>query len=140
MGPWWMYMLVFLFGYFTHKTFYFLRSLKLSIGLIRISQLFSLAILAKSMEHFYYAHTLRMRRMRENGDSEKEINLQRKTFNTELLELKEKAVQEILDLHPAFYDPIIDFDNWNSAMKYLNSNKQYMLDILSKDTDDKETT
>ena len=133
-------MLVFLFGYFTHKTFYFLRSLKLSIGLIRISQLFSLAILAKSMEHFYYAHTLRMRRMRENGDSEKEINLQRKTFNTELLELKEKAVQEILDLHPAFYDPIIDFDNWNSAMKYLNSNKQYMLDILSKDTDDKETT
>ena len=93
MGPWWMYLLVFLFGYFTHKTFYFLRSLKLRIGLIRVSQLFSLAILAKSMEHFYYAHTLRMRRMRENGDSDKDINLQRRAFNAELSELKEKAVQ-----------------------------------------------
>jgi len=140
MGPWWIYALVFFFGYFTHKTFYFLRSLKLSIGLIRLSQLFSLAILAKSMEHFYYAHTLRMRQMRENGDSEKTMKLQRRVFNTELNDFKEKAVQEILDLHPAFYAPIIDFDNWNSAMKHLNSNKDFMLQILSKDKNDKKTS
>ena len=138
MGPWWMYILVFIFGYMTHKTFYFFRSLKISIGLIRLAQLFSLAVLAKSMEHFRYAHTLRMRTMRENGDSEKEINLQRRSFNAELSELKEKAVQEILDLHPTFYQPIVDFNNWNSAMKHLNNNKDFMLEILSKDKNDKK--
>ena len=50
MEYWWLYLLVFMFGYMTHKTFYFFRSVKISIGLIRVSQLVSLGVLAKSIE------------------------------------------------------------------------------------------
>lgn len=73
MGPWWLYLLVFIFGYLTHKTFYFFRSMRTSIGLIRISQLVSLNIMARSMEHYYYAHTAKIRQLTESGEDQETI-------------------------------------------------------------------
>jgi hypothetical protein len=136
MGSWWLYLLVFIFGYVTHKTFYFFRSAKISIGLIRVSQLISLAVLAKSMENFYYSHTARLRHMREYDGNESDIKDLRRSFNSEISSYKEKAIKEILDLHPNFYSPLVDFDNWNSAMKHLEENKQFVLNILNQDEND----
>ena len=140
MGPWWLYIIVFVFGYLTHKTFYFFRSLKISIGLIRVSQLVSLAVLAKSMENFYYSHTSRLRQMKEQDETQNEIKDTRRSFNMEITNYKEKAIKEILDLHPDFYNPIIEFDNWKSAMKYLEDNKQFVLKLLNQDKNDKKTS
>jgi len=140
MGPWWLYLLIFIFGYLTHKTFYFFRSAKISIGLIRVSQLISLLVLAKSMENFYYSHTARMRQMAENDESKKNIKDTRRSFNLEISNYKERAIKEMLDLHPSAYAPIVEFDNWNSAMKYLEDNKEYVLKILTQDKDDQETS
>jgi len=136
MGPWWLYLLIFIFGYLTHKTFYFFRSAKISIGLIRVSQLISLMVLAKSMENFYYSHTDRLRRMRENDEGEKDIKEVRRSFNMEISNYKERTIKEVLDLHPNFYSPIVNFDNWNSAMKYLEDNKEYVLKLLTPDKND----
>lgn len=140
MGPWWLYILVFIFGYLTHKTFYFFRSVRISIGLVRVSQLISLAVLARSMENFYHSHTARVRQMRENKEQEKDIRDLRRSFNDEISTYKEKAIKEILDLHPGFYAPIVDFDNWKSGMKYLDDNKEFVLALLNKDKDDKKTS
>ena len=140
MGPWWMYVLVFLFGYYTHKTFYFFRSLKISIGLIRVSQLVSLAVLAKYLENIYYTQTTRLRQMREENKSEKDIRDLRRTFNNEVRAYKEKVVNEIIDLHPSFYDPLVDFDDWKSAMKYLEDNRERLNFFLQLETNDKKTS
>lgn len=140
MGPWWIYVLVFIFGYMTHKTFYFFRSLKISIGLIRVSQLVSLAVLSKSMENFYYSHTSLVRQMREQGKDDKTIKKTRRAFNMEISNFKEKSIQQILDLHPDFYNPIVDFDNWKSAMKYLEDNQHFVLQLLNQEKDDKKTS
>ena len=136
MGPWWLYLLVFMFGYLTHKTFYFLRSVRISIGLIRVSQLISLAVLAKSMENFYHSHTARLRQMKENDQSDKDVKDVRRSFNVEIASYKDKAIKEMLDLHPKFYNPIIDFDSWSSGMKYLDDNKQFVLQLLKQDKND----
>jgi hypothetical protein len=140
MGLWWLYLLVFIFGYLTHKTFYFLRSVKISIGLIRVSQLVSLAVLAKSMENFYYSHTSRLRQMKEQDETQNDIKDTRRSFNMEITNYKEKAIKEMLDLHPNFYNPIIEFDNWKTAMKYLEDNKQFVLKLLNQDKNDKKTS
>ena len=78
--------------------------------------------------------------MRENNDSDKNIKDARRAFNLELSDYKSKAIQEILDLHPQFYNPLIDFDDWNSAMAYLESNRNYVLQLLNKDKNDKKTS
>jgi len=140
MGPWWLYLLVFAFGYLTHKTFFFFRSVKTSIGLIRVSQLISLAILAKSLENFYYSHTARLRQMRDDAESDKDIKDLRRSFNVEISNYKERSIKEMLELHPRAYAPIIDFDNWKSAMKYLEENNHYVLQLLNQDKNDKENS
>ncbi len=136
MGPWWLYLLVFTFGYLTQKTFYFLRSVKVSISLIRVSQLISLAVLAKSMENFYHSHTARMRQMKESNQSDKDVREERRSFNVKIALYKDKAIKEMLDLHPKFYNPIIDFDSWSSGMKYLDDNKKFVLQLLKQDKND----
>jgi hypothetical protein len=136
MGYWWLYLLVFIFGYMTHKTFYFFRSVKISIGLIRVSQLVSLGVLAKSMENFYYARTIRLREMQEMGKSDKDIRDFKRSFSLEVANYKNKAIKGMLDLHPKFYDPLVDFDNWNSAMKYLEDNKHFVQQLLSQTKND----
>ena len=140
MEHWWLYLLVFVFGYLTHKTFYFFRSVKISIGLIRVSQLISLAVLSKSMENFYYSHTARLRHMRENGYDDESIKDARRSFNIEINNFKEKAVEEMLDLHPNFYSAIIEFDNWKSAMTFLEKNRHFVLQLLNQDKNDKKTS
>ena len=136
MEHWWLYLLVFVFGYMTHKTFYFFRSVKISIGLIRVSQLVSLGVLAKSMENFYYARTVRLREMHETGISDKDIRDFKRSFNVEVAHYKDRAIKGMLDLHPKFYEPIVDFDNWNTAMKYLEDNKHFVQQLLTQDNND----
>ncbi len=58
----------------------------------------------------------------------------------EISNYRNKAIEEMLNLHPKFYNPIVDFDNWKSAMEYLENNKQYVLQLLNQDTDDKKTS
>ena len=130
MGPWWMYVLVFIFGYMTHKTFYFFRSVKISIGLIRVAQLVSLGLLTKSIENLYQSHTLKLRQLRATGATDKELNTVRRSFNDEIKEYKSKAIDELLKLHPSFYESIIDFDDWNSGMKYLENNREFMINFF----------
>tara|TARA_R110002020_G_scaffold62584_1_gene167265 strand:- start:560 stop:784 length:225 start_codon:yes stop_codon:yes gene_type:complete len=74
--------------------------------------------------------------MREHDEGEKNIKDLRRSFNFEISNYKEKAIKEMLDLHPTFYSPIVDFDNWNSAMRYLEDNRQFVLNILSQDKND----
>jgi len=129
-------LLVFVFGYLTHKTFYFVRSSRISIGLIRMSQLISLGILARSMENFYYAHTARLRQLKENNESATIIKDTRRSFNMEISTYKEKAIKEMIESHPKFYAPIINFTDWKSAMKYLEAHRSVVTHLLDARTDD----
>tara|TARA_B100000686_G_C16675819_1_gene909068 strand:- start:344 stop:766 length:423 start_codon:yes stop_codon:yes gene_type:complete len=138
MDPIWLYVLTFVFGYYTHKAFYFFRSMRLSIGLIKVSQLVSLAVLARSMENFYYSHTTRLRHMRDVGSSEGDLKDARRSFNVELTTYKEKVIGEIIALHPRFYHSVVPFDNWRSAMKHLEENKEFVLQMLDSEKNDKK--
>tara|TARA_Y100001936_G_C15574816_1_gene409010 strand:- start:9 stop:245 length:237 start_codon:yes stop_codon:yes gene_type:complete len=78
--------------------------------------------------------------MREHDESEKAIREVRRSFNAEIKSYKERTIKEMLDLHPKFYDPIINFDNWKSGMSYLEENKVFVLNLLSQDKNDKENS
>ena len=82
---WVFYFLLFFFGYMTARTFYFVKASRLSITLIRISQIVALGMLAKSMEHFQYSKTYRLNAMALNGETEH--NMQ--AFEYQINELNE---------------------------------------------------
>ena len=133
MGPWWLYLLVFIFGYLTHKTFYFFRSMRTSIGLIRISQLVSLNIMARSMEHYYYAHTAKIRQLTESGEDQETIRQSRRVFSKEMSSLKEKYIKQLVEMHPRFFTPTVNLTNWKSAMKHLDDHRNVVDFLLDEE-------
>ena len=64
MDPWWMYALVFLFGYATCRTFYFIRASRLSLSLLVYSQVIYLSSMVKILESLlhtkYFVAALRV--------------------------------------------------------------------------------
>jgi len=127
---WWLQLLLFVFGYVTCSTFYFLKSTRASITILKTTQLVSLYILTRSLEHFAFGKETRLHHMRRAEESEHNINAFMRLYNKEVEDYKRKAVQQIVDAHPKFFQQVLEFDDWESAMELLNKNKPEMYAFL----------
>jgi len=130
---WIQFILVFIFGYVTCKTFYFLNATRTSINIIKTAQLLSLAILAKSMEHFAYARTFKVLIMKESGISEQNIESFIIRTDDEIISYKRRAVKYIIDAHSRFFKELLEFHDWKSAMDILDSNSHAVQSLFIKD-------
>ena len=133
---WLLYILVFLFGYITCKTFYFLSATRTSINVMRIAQLISLLIFSKSLEHFAYAKNTRLHIMKQNDESDHNINAFIKTFDQEVDAFKFKGIKAIVNYHSSHFKDLLEFDDWKTAMKYLDDNKEIVFKFLLEDHND----
>jgi len=133
---WLMYILVFIFGYITCKTFYFLSATRTSINLIRITQLLSLLIYSKSLEHFAYAKSVRLQTMKQNDESEHNINAFINSFDQEVSAFKFKGIKIIMKYHASHFKDLLKFDDWSSAMNYLDDNKEIVFKFLLEEHND----
>ncbi len=131
-----LYFLVFVLGYTTCKLFYFLIGTRKSIQIVRLSQLVGLSIIARSLENFSHSKYYAMCTMKENGESDHNIDAFKYLHNEELDRYKRKSVEEIVSVHGKIFDQVLDFDDWDSAMKYLETNKKEFIDIMYRSRDD----
>lgn len=118
---WWLYLLVFAFGYLTCKTFYFFSSVRLSLVLLKLSHSLSLYIIVRGVESLEYAKNVRVIEMKEIGESDRNIEAFVLNFEHEVKLYKDKAIREIVTMHPKIFQDVIDYDDWPSAMLFLNS-------------------
>jgi hypothetical protein len=118
---WWLYLLTFVFGYYTCKTFYFIREMRTGVVLLKLSHALSLFFAARGMENLQYAKSLRVIEMSKTNESKHNIDAFKINFDKEIEQYKRKAVRDILEHHPRFYKDIVEFHDWDSAMIYLNT-------------------
>ena len=133
---WVLNVALFIFGYFTCKTFYFLSASRTSINMLRGAQLTCLLMLARSIEHFSYSRALRLHHMKTSETSEHNIQAFTYRFEEELVHYKKKSIEEIINAHPGVFQQFIEFDNWPSGMKYLEENKDLLELIHLRSTND----
>ena len=133
---WILFTLTFIFGYITCKVLYFLKATRLSFHLIRASQLISVALLVKAMEDFYYAKIYRMEKMVESDASEHNVKAFSYQMEEEVVHFKDKSIRGLIALHPEFFASLIEFDDWQSAMKFLESHKELVATFLTRSTND----
>jgi len=119
-----LYFLMFAFGYMSCRTFYFLRSTRTSIKLVKAAQLIGLGILARSMENFHYAGTYRIQQLNQGGFSDNKIKSFKIRFEDELSSYKDRSIREIINNHEGVFKGMVDFKDWNSAMLYLETNRR----------------
>ena len=136
MAHWWMYILMFVFGYVTHKTFYFLRSTRLTVMLVKMSHVIYLSSLIKSLEHLSYARELMLEYLIRTERSATQISTFEMSFNEDVKLFKTKAINTLIHAHPQFFKSMLEFDDWSSAMKYLQTNKEAAIAFWGDNRDD----
>ena len=128
MEAWWLYLLTFIFGYVTCRTFYFLRANRISLSLIKMSHVIYLSSAVKAIETLSNA-----RYVCKMNDIEPYQSLG--TFDSEINLLKDRSIAYLLQLHPKFYRDTLKFDDWESSMRYLNSHKDTVFKLWNKKND-----
>ena len=131
-----LYFLIFVLGYTTCKLFYFMIGTRKSIQVVRLAQLVGLSIIARSLENFSHSKYYAMCVMKESGESDHNIDAFKCLHTEELDRYKRKAIAEMINVHGKIFDQVIDFDDWKSAMKYLETNKQEFIDLMYGSKDD----
>ena len=103
-----------------------------SIQIVRLSQLVGLSVISRSLENFRYSESYAVSNMEENGESDRNIAAFKCLHSEELDRHKKKAIEEIIRVHGKIFDQIVDFDDWVSAMKHLETNKREFVNFMER--------
>ncbi len=133
MSPWWMHVLIFVFGYVTCRTFYFVRASRISLKILIYSQIIYLSIMVRIVEKL-----LEMKRFSNNiQKSVKEMapacNDINKKVDNEISILKDNSINYLINMHPKFYRDSLKFKDWDSSMQFLGNNKQEAFNFWKHD-------
>ena len=117
---WWLYLLVFVFGYITCKTFYFLREVRLGLVMLKLSHCLSLYTIVRGVESIEYTKSTCLHELRRSEETQRNIDAYQLNIDAEIKLYKDKSIREIINMHPKFYRDLIEYDDWDSAMLFLN--------------------
>ncbi len=128
-----LHLLTFLFGYVTCRTFYFVKSSRISVRLLKVMHVVSLGILVKCIEEYSYAESQKLLALLKCGVTEQDEVYKKivREHEQDLELFKMRSIAIIHALHPDYFKPTIEFDDWDSAMKYLRDNKNIAQTFLS---------
>jgi hypothetical protein len=127
-----LYSLVFIFGYVTCKTFYFLRANRISLSLIKLSHIVHLSNTIKCVENLTYTRERLREYYLKMDKSSVEISAIEMKFNNDIENLKHNSIKYMLKMHPKFYRETLKFDDWESSMEFLTENKELVFDFWRK--------
>ena len=119
-----LYFSVFIFGYVTCKTFYFLRSAKLSLRTIRVSHLIYLSAMMKVVENLSASRELMLEYLLRTEQSANTITSFTMTYDKNVEHIKENSIKVLIETHPVFFKEYVEFEDWESSMEYLVKHKQ----------------
>ena len=119
-----LYFLIFIFGYVTCKTFYFMRSAKLSLRTIRVSHLIYLSAMMKVVENLSASRELMLEYLLRTEQSANTITSFTMTYDKNVEHIKENSIKVLIETHPVFFKEYVEFEDWESSMEYLVKHKQ----------------
>ena len=117
---WLLYLLVFVFGFVTCQVFYFLKSTRISIMLLKESQRCALKMALFAIEHHTQSQKLRVYAMRKAGDSNQNILDFLARSEGTINKMKTEFVGQIITSHGKVFKEIVEFKDWERAMTFYN--------------------
>lgn len=124
--------LMYVFGYITCKTFYYLNSSRLSVMLIQTANVFSLFLLARALENYEVSRSLCLKDLKQKNLSKENFKVYETNLQTEIDNFKNKSIASLVDLHQGIFENVIDHDDWESGMIYLEQNRDLIINAYSK--------
>lgn len=124
MDPWWMYTLVFIFGHITCRTFYFMRANRISLSLLKYSQIIYLSTMVKTLEDLLRIKHFSAGLQKSVKEMSLVCNQIDEKIDTEISILKDNSINYLINMHPKFYRDSLKFEDWDSSMDFLKDKKQ----------------
>lgn len=119
-----LYVLTFLFGYYTHRTFHAYTTAKIGSLIFLHSKLVSVIILLKSIEQFTYAKAFGMLQLQEKGATDSEIKAYKIMIENDVDFFKKQSIQNINRHIPEYLKVLEPIDTWEDAMAYIVKYKE----------------
>ena len=115
-----LYLLVFMFGYVTHRTFFTYTSTKSALVILQNAQITSLLSLTRCMQNYAYVKSFGSLQLANHGASESEVENYEKFIDNDIEFFKRSSISSMLRDTPDYFMPAVQFTDWDSAMKYLD--------------------
>ena len=128
---WLLHILVFVFGYYTCKTFYVFRSGALTVAMLKVTYLTSLLILLRSLEQYAYIKQFGAQQLKRKDASDLDIENYNIYIDNDIKHFKTKSINNILKGTPTYFKDIPQFSDWDSAMEYVRANKTLVDQIIN---------
>ena len=133
MDPWWMYALVFLFGYVTCQTFYFVRASRISLSLLNYCQIIYLSSMIKIIDNLLQIKHLNGDMSDSSEKSDSTCTQISEKIDTEISILKNNSINYLINMHPRFYRDSLKFEDWDSSMKFIQDKKEEAFNFWNHD-------
>jgi len=123
--------LMYVFGYVTCKTFYYLKASRLGVTLIHTANVFSLFLLTRALENYEVSRSLCLNDLKQKNLSKKNLEAYETNLQTEVDDFKRKSIASLIGLYPDFFESVLDYNDWESGMKFLEDNKDLIINAYS---------
>jgi len=74
-----------------------------------------------------HAREMMLENMIKTEKSSSQISFFEMKFEEDLRIFKERSIDVLLYCHPSFFKPMLEFDDWTTAMKFLQDNREAAL-------------
>jgi hypothetical protein len=129
MDIWWLHALVFIFGYTTCKTFYFLNTARISLKLIKSSRVIYLLMAVRAIENYLMSERMMNKYLKETKQDKDTVKSFEDKCVLEIEHFKKKTIEQLLLQTPDAFKPGLEFDDWRTAMNHLQQHKEEALDF-----------
>ena len=119
-----LYLLVFVFGYVTHRTFHTYMAAKTGSLIFLHSKLTSLLMLIKCIESYNYIKAFGMIQLQKNEATNKQVEAFTTMIDNDISFFKKQSIKNINNLVPEYLRVLEHFEDWDEAMMFLVKFKQ----------------
>ena len=128
-----LYLLVFLFGYVTHRTFHTYMAAKTGSLIFLHGKMTSLLMLLRAIEKYSYVKSFGTLQLQEKGASESEIAAYKIFIDNDIDFFKTQSIKAINKPIPEYLKVLEHFETWDDAMKFIAKFKQEIPEELIYD-------
>ena len=128
-----LYVLVFLFGYLTHRTFHSYTAAKTGSLIFLHGKLTSLLMLVRAIEKYNYIKSYGMIELQKHDATESEVTAYKIIIDNDIDYFKRQSIKAINKPIPEYLKVLEHFESWDEAMMFLAKFKKEIPEELLYD-------
>ena len=128
--------LAFIGGFVFCKILDFFGASSLAAQIIKTANLTALYMFVKSFEKIIYYNNLTLNDYIKRETNERNIEVFKENLDQEVELFKKRCISTLLEARPTLFRNIATYHDWNTAMAYLNLNRDFVVELFKGNQND----